>query len=249
MAIGTIAAQDWAGSFEPYTVQHFVCVLVCVQLMVGVAMLGLRLRGKESGERLRLAVAWAGIAYWIGSNAWWLSPANYRFEQSLPIQVCDLAGLIGPLALLTGKRWLRAILYFWGLSLSIQGFVQPVLTKGAGYAEFWLFWANHTVIVGTALYDVVAMGFRPRWRDYVLAVGASAAYTAVIFPFDAYFRVNYGYIGPTDPVEHHETLVDKMGPWPMRVIPIFALGMWAMFMTWWPWALIAKRRGVGRGGA
>ncbi len=97
---------------------------------------------------------------------------QYTFAQSLPLQVCDLAGLVGPMALLTRKQWLRAILYFWGLGLSIQGFIQPVLKdKGLGDVEFWLFWANHTMIVGTAVYDLVALGFRPKTRDFLIAVG------------------------------------------------------------------------------
>lgn len=237
---------DWRTDFHAYTREHALCVAVCIAIMVGTALIGRRLRGTESGNRLRMAVAWLGIAYWIGSNAWWMWGPEYSFAQSLPLQVCDLAGLIGPLALLTGKRWLRAVLYFWGIALSIQGFLQPVLkNKGLENTEFWLFWANHTVIVGTAVYDVIAMGFRPGKRDYLTAAIASLVYLAVIIPFDVIFGVNYGYVGPKDPTPHAPTLADKLGPWPLNAVLMTMLGMAAMAMIWWPWEVF----GEGEGGA
>jgi hypothetical integral membrane protein (TIGR02206 family) len=233
---------DWTTEFHPYGVEHALCVGVCAAIMVGVSLLGRRWRGSDAGESLRRVVAWFGIVYWIGSNAWWMFGPDFKFGQSLPLQVCDLAGIIGPLALLTGKRWLRAVLYFWGLSLSVQGFVQPVLTKGFNAIEFWLFWANHTVIVGTALYDVIALGFRPGKRDYLTAIIASLVYLAVIIPFDIVFKVNYGYVGPSDPIAHHKTLADKLGPWPLNALLLTLIGFAAMAMLWWPWEVFGKRR-------
>jgi hypothetical integral membrane protein (TIGR02206 family) len=218
------------------------CVAVCFAVMFGTAELGRRWRRDGRGNTLRLIVGWLGVAYWIGSNAWWVFGPQYKFAQSLPLQVCDITGLIGPVALLTGKRWLRAVLYFWGLSLSIQGFVQPVVTKGAAHVEFWLFWANHTVIVGTALFDVIALGFRPRLKDFVTAVWASMLYLALIVPFDVIFKVNYGYVGPDDPVAHHKTLVDVMGPWPWRILPVTALGIFAMWLLYVPWWFVRRRK-------
>lgn len=227
--------------FQPFGFEHALCVLVCVAIMAGTAEIGRRLRDTPRGNHLRLLVGWAGIAYWIGSNAWWLFGPEFRFAQSLPLQVCDLAGLIGPLALITGARRMRAVLYFWGLSLSVQGFLQPVLTKGPAHVEFWLFWANHTAIVGTAIYDVVALGFRPRLNDFMTAVWASMIYLGIILPFDVLFGVNYGYVGPDDPIQHHKTIIDLMGPWPWRVIPVTALGIFAMWLLYVPWWFIARR--------
>ena len=231
----------WWSHFSPYSLQHAVCVLVCIAIMAGIADLGRRLRNTRHANTLRLLVGWFGILYWIGSNTWWVFGPSYSLAQSLPLQVCDLTGLIGPLAILTRARWLRAVLYFWGLSLSVQGFIQPVLTKGASHVEFWLFWANHTVIVGTAIYDVVALGFRPRLKDFLTAVCASMIYLALIIPFDVALNVNYGYVGPDDPIEHHKTVIDDMGPWPWRVVPVTALGIFAMWLLYLPWWFIARR--------
>lgn len=237
---------SWWDEFHPFGVQHVVCLAVCVAIMVGVSLLGRRLGDTVAGNRLRVTVGMIGVVYWIGSNAWWALGPQYTFAQSLPLQVCDLAGLIGPVALLSGWRKWRAMLYFWGLSLSVQGFIQPVLTKGMAATEFWLFWANHTVIVGMALYDVIALKFRPTKRDYLTAVIVSLAYVAVIIPFDMVFQVNYGYVGPSDPIAHHKTLADKLGPWPLNAALLTTLGLAAMALLWLPWEVVRRRQAGDR---
>jgi hypothetical integral membrane protein (TIGR02206 family) len=236
---------DWATDFRAYGVEHALCVGVCVAIMLGVSLVGRAWRGTPRADVLRRTVAWTGIVYWVASNLWWMLGPQYSFAQSLPLQVCDIAGLIGPAAVLTQRRPLRAVLYFWGLSLSVQGFVQPVL-KDKGYedVEFWLFWANHTMIVGTAVFDVVALRFRPNARDYLWACAASALYLAVIIPFDMYFGVNYGYVGPIDPIPHAPTLADKLGPWPLNAALMTLLGLAAMALIWLPWAVAGRRRGT-----
>lgn len=233
---------DWRTDFRAYTIEHALFVGVCAAIMIGTALIGRRLRATPAGDRMRIGVGVVGLLYWFGSNAWWMWGPEYKFAQSLPLQLCDIAGLFGPLALLTRRRWLRAIVYFWGLSLSVQGFIQPVLAhKGFIHVEFWLFWANHTIIVGTALYDVIALGFRPTKRDFITVIIASFVYLAFIIPFDVIFKVNYGYVGPSDPIDHAQTLADRLGPWPLNAAIMTVLGIIAMAMLWWPWEVWGKR--------
>ena len=87
-----------------------------------------------------------------------------------------LAGLIAPLALLTLNRWLRAILYFWAFTLTVQAFIQPNLVHGPATAVFWLFWLQHTIIIAYAFYDLVVLRFRPDWRDLGRVYIVSAIY-------------------------------------------------------------------------
>jgi hypothetical integral membrane protein (TIGR02206 family) len=231
--------NNWLTTFHPYTTYHAVCVAGCIAVMTGVALLGLHSRGTPRAQRMRLGVAWVGLVYWVASNIWWNRPGNFQLDKSLPIQICDLAGLIGPLALLTGRRWLRALLYFWGFVLSIQGFIQPVLTVGAAHTEFWLFWANHTGIVGTALYDTVALGFRPRFRDYLISCTALLLFVAIVLPFDIIYHIDYGYIGEDHPTT--PPFLRRLGAWPWRLIPFALIVYAATALIWLPWTLVKRR--------
>lgn len=154
-------------------------------------------------------------------------------EQSLPLQICDLAAVGAAVALFTGRRWAQAIAYFWGLALSLQGLVQPDLREGPDALGFWLFWLHHALIVGAATYVVAVQGFRPILPDLRLAVGAGLAYALPVFLVDWALGVDYGYLGrglPSQP-----SLLDWFGPWPWRPAIVVLLAAGVMALLYLPW--------------
>jgi len=154
--------------------------------------------------------------------------------------VCDVTTLCVPLALLGGRRMPRALLYFWGLGLSTQGVLTPDLQDGPGQVGFWMFWLAHFSVVGGALYDVIARGYRPTWHDYRRAVGIGLVYIALLFGLNMCLGVNYGYVGQAEPGQ--PTIVDVLGPWPWRVPVIVALAVAAMTLLMLPWEVARHRR-------
>lgn len=89
---------------------------------------GRNARTKQAERALRQSVAVFGLAVWVLCNAAW----NWRgidIDQGLPLQLCDVAGIVAPLVLLTLNPWLRAALYFWACVLT-QAFIQPTVTQG-----------------------------------------------------------------------------------------------------------------------
>jgi hypothetical integral membrane protein (TIGR02206 family) len=172
---------------------------------------------------------------WFLMNIWWLLPRNFNPQESWPLHLCDISAIIAPVALLSNRRWPRALLYFWGIGLNTQGFITPLLKEGPAHLEFWLFWLNHWIVVGTAIYDVAARGFRPTWRDYAIAVFGSGIYLAVVLPIDIAFGWNYGYLGKSKP--NRSTVIDVLGPWPWRVVIIAVLACAVMALLMLPWIL------------
>src|SRR4029450_5624684 len=119
------------------------------------------------------------------------------------------------------RPW-RTLLYFWGIGLSTQAFFTPTVQYGVGHIKFWMFWIGHTMIVGSAVYDVVVRGYRPRARDWWFAVATTYTLCMTVFYFDVLMSraggmpINYWYIGDTKP--SNPTLIDDLGPWPLRVL-------------------------------
>jgi hypothetical integral membrane protein (TIGR02206 family) len=185
-------------------------------------------------------MAWQAFAV-----VYWLLPANFRLDQGLPLHLCDLAAWVAPLALWTQRRWLRALLYFWGIGLSTQAFFTPVLEEGYGDIRYWLFFVGHTQIVGSAIYDAAVLGFRPRLRDMLTASLVTLAWIAAITPLNVAFDLNYGYVGnqPTD----KPTLIDALGAWPLRVLWLILLGQLAFLLIYIPWPLAQRFARRGRG--
>lgn len=228
-------------SFTPFSFTHAAVVAAFVAMACGLVSLRRRLARRSQGAARRLdgAVAAAGALAAVVTIGWPLLPEQFDLTWSLPLHVCDLTALTAPVALCSQRRLPRAILYFWGLGLSSQGFCTPDLRDGPGKIEFWVFWANHFAVVGAGAYDLAGRGYRPTWRDWRAASAAGIAYVAVVLPLDVALGLNYGYLGPARPGQ--PTVVDVLGPWPWRVpvMCILAIGLMALMAA--PWQAAGRR--------
>ena len=236
--VGVLPLNTW-DVFVPYSGFHVLVVAVCALLIAAPTLLS-RSLAKEGELRVRRSLAALAVCYWIGYSAWW-NWHGVDTRTGLPLQICDINGLIAPFALLTGWRWMRATLYFWTAALTLQAFIQPALRLGPTSPIFWAFWIAHTIIFASAVYDIVVLGFRPTWRDLGRAVIASAVYVAVVMPIDGALGANYGFLGnPADPSEV-PPFVAALGPWPQRAIIVVAMAPLGFAVVLLPW-LIARPR-------
>ena len=209
-------------TFAPYGALHLVTVLVCLLVIAAVTAAGRKLRANHEAA-FRRAIGIFGLAYWASYNVWWMRHAP-DLAVALPLHICDLNGVIAPLMLLTGNRWLRATCYFWTFALTTQAFIQPELVFGPSRVEFWWFWAQHTIILGYAIFDVTVLSFRPGWQDLRRAFIVSAIYLCVVMPLDIHFGADYGFLGDL-PADKIPPFVAALGPWR-------ALSSWSRSPLW-----------------
>jgi len=152
---------------------------------------------------------------------------------SVPLQLTDLATTAGAYALWSQRHWAVALTYYWGLALSVQALISPVL-RGPDFPnyQFLAFWAIHLLVVWAAIYLTWGRGMRPDWRSYRFAVAVTVTWAAVTMTFNSVAGSNYGYLNakPETP-----SLLDVMGPWPWYVLvgAVLVAAVWAV-MTW-PW--------------
>jgi hypothetical integral membrane protein (TIGR02206 family) len=230
MTLAGLTIPTWAADFSLFGLLHLLTAGLLIAIMLAAIILGRKWRGTEREKILRNHWAWFTILWQTGAVIWWLLPSNFHLAVSLPLQLCDLAVWIAPLALLTQNRTLRALLFFWGLGLSTQAFVSPIVDGGVNTVEFWLFWVGHTQIIGSAAYDSAVLGFRPKARDFIIVSGISIAAALAMLGFDLATGTNYWYVGNSSPDK--PTIVDLLGPWPLRVVWIMLLGLAVMAALW-----------------
>ena len=223
------------GTFTPYSGLHLATVSICALVVVALTMAGRILRTTHE-TTVRRALGIFGLLYWISYNIWWNRHAP-DLAVALPLHICDLNGVIAPLALLTLNRWLRATCYFWTFALTIQAFIQPELAFGPARLEFWWFWAQHTIIIACAMHDLAVLGFRPNWRDLGRAYAVSAIYLAIVVPVNFLLGTNYGYIGNPPPPEKIPPFIDALGPWPLRAIIVVVLAAIGFVLVQLPWLI------------
>lgn len=212
----------------PLHFQHLLCVAAFAVLA---AMLIVWSRRQPTTRRrvIEIAIGTAGVMIWIAVLVWWLQPERYSPAVSLPLQVCDLVGLIAPLAMLTRRHEFRTLLHFWGFGLCTQWVCTPVTTTGPESMAFWISFMLHASILGSACHDFFAGGYRSTWRDWRFAAICGVAYSALAHGVNMTTGGNYGYLGQPKPTM--PTIVDALGPWPLRMLWIVLLGLIAITLV------------------
>lgn len=216
---------QWLDEFASFSLFHAVTVAAFVAIMFAGCWVGKKLGVNSRQEmRLRTGLGIVIILFQTYSNIWWLMPARtaeHGLLNSFPLQLCDLAAYTAALALITRWRIFRTLLYFWGIGLSTQAFLTPVVPVGPAHMHYWLFWIGHTFIVGAAMYDLVVCGYRPKLPDFRNALAITFGYGALVFLLNIALGTNYAYIG--NAAAARPTVVDKLGPWPFRAFVVGAL--------------------------
>lgn len=233
----------WLDQFHAFSFTHLFTLVALGVVIACAVVIGVRMRDSGRGRTADRAMAAIGALAWVVVASWWLSPARFTWGNSLPLQLCDLAGLVAPIAIWTRNRAARALLYFWGIGLCTQGLVTPIAREGPAHAAFWMAWINHGAIAMLAVYDLVVGRFRPGWRDLRLALITTTVYALCMFGLDAAFDWNYGYVGRSKPGA--PTILDSLGAWPGRVVVIMALGAFAMTAILLPWLIWERLHRTG----
>lgn len=241
-------------SFGAYSWLHVAAVLA-ILAVTGLAVTVRRRRAPVPlvpAGPVERAVGYAYLAWWIGGFVFLRFGPLYDPPTTYPLQLCHWCGAAAALVLVGAHPMLRAFVYFCGLGLCTQAVLTPSLAEGPAQFQFWFFWTNHGMIIGVAIYDIAARGYRPGWRDFAVGCAAALFYVLVVLPVDLVTGWNYGFVGPSRP--DVASIVDLLGPWPRRLAAIAAIAAAAMFVLLVPWlfarrsALRVARQFAARGG-
>ena len=154
-------------------------------------------------------------------------------DRSVPLRLTDLATVAAAYALWSQRQWAYALTYYWGLVLSTQALITPVLkSPDFPHYQFLAFWAIHLLVVWAAIYLTWGRTLRPEWRSYRIAVVVTVVWAAVTFTFNSIAGTNYGFINKKPATA---TLLDLLGPWPVYVLTAATLILivWALMTLPW----------------
>jgi hypothetical integral membrane protein (TIGR02206 family) len=220
-----------ADRFEAFTPEHGVLLALLVVGAVVLGWVGARERRTQGGEGLRRGFAILVPVFTLPFQVLQLLPNDFDLGTSLPLQVCDLSWMVAVYALWTRDGRAIALLYFWGLTLTVQAAITPSLDQTFPDPRYFMFWGMHFLTIWASVYLVCLAG-GPGWRGYRLALLCTAVWAAAVLAFNTVTGTNYGYLSRKPDTA---SLLDVLGPWPAYVaaeVVVLAVG-WAL-MTW-PW--------------
>ena len=224
-----------ADRFQAFSTQHLLLVALCVVGLVVAVVLGRRLVGAAATTELRVrrGLALVILAWTLPLQVLQLLPSDFGLGTSLPLQICDLSWMLAAFALWTRHPGACALLYFWATTLVTQAIMTPSLQQAFPDPRWWMFWGMHFATVW-AVALLLALGERPTWRGYRVAVGVTLVWVAAMMTFNAAVGTNYGYLNRKPAVS---SPLDLLGPWPGYVVAeiVILAAVWALLTL--PWVL------------
>jgi len=224
-----------ARRFEQYGPSHWAVIAVFAIGAVALVWTGRRQTEQQARRLGRILGALTALVY-AAILIYVLTPPTL---DSVPLQLTDLATVVGAYALWSQKQWAYALTYYWGLVLSMQALISPALqSPDFPHYQFLAFWAIHLMVVWAAIYLTWGRGMRPDWRDFRIAVTVTVGWAVVTFTFNRITGTNFGFLNRKPSTA---SLLDVMGPWPWYVFVGATLisVVWAL-MTW-PWQRRSSR--------
>lgn len=220
-------------AFAPFSPDHWAALAAGAAASAGLAALmrrGGAARAWATGVLAFLCLA----AFPLSQAAWVMGGDVPDLESALPLHLCDVAAVVAGFALLTRRPMLCELTYYWGLSASIQAVLTPAVGYGFPHPVFFSFFSQHLAIVAAALALPLGLGWRPRrppWRTLVRVVLWTEAYVAVVLPLNFLLGTNFGFLAAKPP---NPSLLDHLGPWPVYLLSMQAVGAAAFLLLTLP---------------
>jgi hypothetical integral membrane protein (TIGR02206 family) len=217
--------------FSAYGPSHWGVLVVTVLGLAALVAFGRR-ADPRTARRLGRGLAVLILLLNVGMEIWVFQPS--RIVQTLPFQLSDLAPYAAVVALWTHRWRAFSLTYYWGLVLSTQALLTPVLS-GPDFpsVQFMAFFGIHVLVVWAAIYLGGGLRIRPSWRGYRFTVAVTACWAAAMLVLNAFAGTNYGFVSAKPSTS---SVLDLLGPWPWYLLPETALvlGVWALLTA--PWA-------------
>ena len=178
------------------------------------------------------------IAYWFCMQLWWIFPHRSMRDSWMPLQLCDLAGLVGGLALVTNKSLAADDALLLGVRAFDTGLLHADRPRRSGHgAVLALLGEPHRDHRRGGLHRggarVSAETARCAGGRRRLA-GVRRRRAAARYLLRLELRV-HGRLAPG-----RKTIIDSLGDWPWRLIPLVGIAIGAMIIVWLPWVLADK---------
>ncbi len=164
---------------------------------------------------------------------------SLHWQDLLPLHLCSLMSYVAAGALIFRCPFLRSVTYFMGVLVCLQGLLTPALVYDFPSPMFFEFFISHALIVLTALYLPIVLGWRPRKKDFLWAIGFGAGYMLLMLALNPLLGTNFGFVMGRP----ENSILDYMGPWPWYLFSMLALGLLMMWLIGLPLSRATREKG------
>ncbi|MCX8479138.1 MAG: TIGR02206 family membrane protein [Chitinophagales bacterium] len=178
-----------------------------------------------------LTVAISAHVYLAYVNRWTL-------QDSLPLHLCGISGLLSGLVLLTRNQMMYECVLYWGLAGATHSLLTPDMPQGGEGYMYFEYYLQHGGIILAALYATIAMGMRPRKNSWLVVFGFSQILMIVVGTANYLIGSNYMFLC-------ERPLVDNplvIGKWPWYIISFEVAAIVHFLLIYAPFWWINKKK-------
>lgn len=210
--------------FQPFGPDHWMVLGMTAAVLWLMIANARRLRRAPRDGSVRAALAlvlWGNEA--IGLIGYALAQGRVR----VPCQLCDLAMILMGWALLGSPRVVEELAFCWGLAGSLQALLTPDVAAGFPSGAWLTFFLGHGTVVIAAVYLATRGRLRLTmvsvWRVWLIGNG----YVVLAGLLNLRLGTNFGYLAGKP---EHPSVLDYLGPWPVYIVGMEAIGLASFFL-------------------
>lgn len=212
--------------------------LVTLAIIVGIILFifyGWKNPSEETRKRVKIILAVVLVVNEIAWHAWNYASGFWTLQTMLPLHVCSMLVWTGAYMVLTRNNFIYEYMYFLGIGGAMQALLTPDLgAYGFPHFRFFQTFISHGLLVIVPIYMTKIEGMRPTWKSLLrVAIGINI-YLVLVYFVNISIGSNYMFTVSKPPTE---SLLDMMGPWPVYLLGMEAIGLVVCLLLYLPFAL------------
>jgi len=218
--------------FRFYGTQHITVITLIIFLSLLLPILARRQFTQQQNLWIARAIA-VLISFWvILYDILLLYLGKFNYKTDLPLDICNLLGLLLPFLMWNPNRRIFPYLYFWVLTGTTQAVFAPHLFNAFPNFIFIKYWVVHGGLIIYILFIAIVWGFKLTQKDLWQSFLLLQVYIVAIFLINKAIGANYVYVVDKPPTV---SVLDYFGPWPVYLLVGEAIFLFLSFMVYLPY--------------
>ena len=149
------------GEFQYFSLAHFMPLIIMLVAIYLIYRYRNQIRNWKYEENARIIFA-AIVLLSDMSYFWHKIYIGANVANHLPVTVCGWAAILSAFMLLTKKKGIFDVVYFFVLAGSINALITPavIIDNGPTHFRYYQFWVEHTSIFIAVFYMIFVFGYK-----------------------------------------------------------------------------------------
>jgi hypothetical integral membrane protein (TIGR02206 family) len=223
---------EYNTDFSLFGIQHNIVIILTIFLSIGLPLFTTRFFNTYQQLITSRAIAIL-ISFWvILYDVILLYLGKFNYKTDLPLDICNLIGLLIPFLMWNPSKQLFPFLYFYIMAGTTQAVFVPYLFDGFPSFVFIKFWVVHGGLIVYILYVAVVWKFQLTLKDLWRSFLFLQLYGVLIYLTNKLIGANYIFLVQKPPTN---SVFDYFGPWPIYILVAEAIMLFLMSMVYLPY--------------